>query len=47
MWGVMDNSSEEAGLVTALPTTDLHMTVRGRGAPLLLIHGSLTPQPEW
>lgn len=30
----------------SLPTTELYVTVRGRGEPLLLIHGSLSGDPE-
>lgn len=31
--------------MAALPTTDLHMTIRGHGEPVLLVHGSLTGDP--
>lgn len=32
--------------MTSFPATELHMTVRGHGEPLLLIHGSLSGDPE-
>src|SRR5258708_33837244 len=34
------------GDMALLPQTDLHMTGQGDGEPVLLVHGSLTDEPE-